>query len=165
MLWVASEVEDLEMIEEIIRALHEVYGLEVGYSMIKLEGAERFYDPHRRQYHAGGIISLLKPEKDKLTLIITSRDLYIPGLNYVFGYAPGGVGVVSTKRLDPRFYGGSYDRRLFLERAVKEAVHEIGHLMGLGHCPNHDCVMHFSNNILDTDRKSSQLCGDCRRRL
>ncbi len=165
MLQIVSEVKDDEMIEEVSRALHEVYGFKVVSSWIKLEGAERYYNKRRAQYHAGGITSILGAEKDKLTLIITDRDLYIPGLNYVFGYAPGGVGVVSTRRLDPRFYGGSYDRRLFLERVVKEAVHEVGHLKGLSHCPNPYCVMHFSNNILDTDRKSYILCGDCRKRL
>jgi hypothetical protein len=28
-----------------------------------------------------------------------------------------------------------------------ETVHELGHLLNLGHCPNPRCVMHFSNSL------------------
>ena len=45
--------------------------------------------------------------------------------------------------------------------ALTEAVHEIGHLLGIGHCPEPTCVMHFSNSLYDTDRKSPMFCGQC----
>jgi len=44
---------------------------------------------------------------------------------------------------------------------VKEAVHEVGHTLGLAHCTNSSCVMFFSNSILDTDRKKSAFCEKC----
>ncbi|NAZ33257.1 MAG: hypothetical protein GU356_03035 [Pyrobaculum sp.] len=40
-----------------------------------------------------------------------------------------------------------------------------GHLYGLGHCPDVRCVMHFSNGLLDTDRKTAYFCERCRRKL
>jgi archaemetzincin len=46
-------------------------------------------------------------------------------------------------------------------RALKEAVHELGHTLGLRHCSRSLCVMHFSNSIFDTDKKKSLLCDQC----
>ncbi|HIC98260.1 MAG TPA: matrixin family metalloprotease, partial [Pyrodictiaceae archaeon] len=47
-------------------------------------------------------------------------------------------------------YGLPADKELFKLRALKEAMHEIGHVLGLLHCTDKRCVMHFSNSIIDT---------------
>lgn len=93
-----------------------------------------------------------------LLLTLTSADLFVPGLNYVFGEADprGGCAIVSLARL------GSPVRGTFLRRALVEAVHEVGHLCRLKHCSNPLCVMHFSDSLADTDRKSESLCPTCR---
>jgi archaemetzincin len=84
-------------------------------------------------------------------------------LNYVFGeaYAPGRVALISLWRLKPEFYGENAGSAVFMLRMLKEAVHELGHTLGLQHCPRGLCVMHFSNSIFDTDRKQSLFCGQC----
>jgi len=125
------------------------------------------YNKARRQYHSTRILAKLtnhvEKSGDNVVLGVTSLDLYVPGLNFVFGEAqcPGKVAMISLFRLSPEFYGQSTNKQLFYERAVKEAVHEVGHTLGLGHCKNPSCVMFFSNSILDTDRKKSTFCEKC----
>jgi archaemetzincin len=98
---------------------------------------------------------------------VAEVDLYVPGLNFVFGEArcPGNAAVISLHRLRPEFYGVPPDETVFLERAVKEAVHELGHTFGLRHCPNPACVMHFSLHIGMTDLKQAEFCDRCQRQI
>ena len=128
------------------------------------------YDSRRRQYQAETFLPLLAPHRQSprdLVLGVTGVDLYVPGLNFVFGLADPGqrCAIISLARLNPEVYGLPSAPRLFKERALKEAVHELGHLLGLGHCANPSCIMFFSNSLADTDRKGPGFCPDCRRRL
>jgi archaemetzincin len=129
------------------------------------------HDPERKQYRADAVLehvqnSVEAPEVS-IILAIVGVDLYSPGLNFVFGKAqcPGNFAIVSLHRLDPIFYGGDHNDDLLLERATKEAVHELGHSLGLGHCSNPECVMSFSNSIMDVNGKKSDFCESCRGRL
>jgi archaemetzincin len=128
------------------------------------------YNPERRQYHSSvilGKLSQINPEGCERTLGIVDVDLYVPDLNFVFGEADvvTRMAVIATKRLRPEYYALAQDERLFLERTLKESVHELGHTYGLGHCPDKKCVMHFSNSLADTDLKSCSFCDNCRRSL
>jgi archaemetzincin len=128
------------------------------------------YNPERKQYHSSAILGKLSqigPGGCDRALGIVDVDLYVPDLNFVFGEADVAtkMAVIATKRLRPEYYGSAQDERLFLERTLKESVHELGHTYGLGHCPNNKCVMHFSNSLADTDIKSSSFCDSCRRNL
>lgn len=128
---------------------------------------EDAYNPRRRQYNSDVIMRLYRGRFRDRTLMVTRADLYSPGLNFIFGQAeyPGLLALISLARLDPRFYGVNYDELLMTDRAVKEAVHEICHTYGLSHCSDPKCVMHFSNNILDTDLKSKTPCRVCTAKL
>jgi predicted Zn-dependent protease len=97
-------------------------------------------------------------------LALCNFDAYSDGLNFVFGQAHmnGNVAAVYLPRLTQEFYGLEKNENLFLQRVLKEAVHEIGHAFGLGHCPISRCVMHFSNSISDTDAKAKAFCENCR---
>ncbi len=128
------------------------------------------YDPRRRQYRAEAFLPVLtpfRPGNHGLVLGITGVDLFVPQLNFVFGLADSRQkgAVISLARLNPEFYGLASNPRLFQERALKEAIHELGHLLGLGHCPDPACIMFFSNSLIDTDRKGPGFCSKCRRRL
>jgi archaemetzincin len=86
-------------------------------------------------------------------------------MNYIFGEArlPGRVAIISTYRL--KGATGSGGAELLPVRIVKEAVHELGHTLGLTHCNNPSCVMYFSNSLRDTDRKREDYCERCSKKL
>jgi archaemetzincin len=128
----------------------------------------RAYDSERKQYFSSKLLaSLRKTEQDERVVGIADIDLYVPRLNFVFGEADitSGTAIVSLYRLRQEYYGLAPDEKLFLERATKEIVHELGHTFGLGHCPNGKCIMHFSNSLADTDLKQAYFCNKCRPKI
>ena len=126
------------------------------------------HNPERKQYLSSQLLAALgKAERNSRVVGIADVDLYVPRLNFVFGEADAvfGTAIVSLCRLRQEYYGLAPDKALFLERATKEIVHELGHTFGLGHCPNNKCVMHFSNSLADTDLKEAHFCHKCRPKI
>ena len=119
------------------------------------------YNSFRAQYRAEAFLYSLPFDEKNQYLGIVDKDLYVPELNFVFGLAIKGRAVIAIRRLRQEFYGLKPNKNLFLERVLKEAVHELGHAYGLRHCPDPLCVMHFSNSLIDTDKKSSNFCPSC----
>ena len=123
------------------------------------------YDASRNQYLADILIEELYSYKKKgaYLLGVTSVDLFTQGKNFIFGQASpmAGIAVISLYLLG----GIDVSVEVVMQRAIKEAVHEIGHLMGIGHCSNNRCVMHFSGSLIDTDVKDAFFCAGCQPRL
>lgn len=127
-------------------------------------------DAKRKQYNSSKILEDLFYARQRLNerwLAVTDVDLFVPTLNFVFGEADSDhrLAVISLARLNPKFYHQKPDPALLHWRALKEAVHELGHTYGLGHCSDVHCVMFFSNSLYDTDRKSANFCEKHRKEL
>lgn len=124
-------------------------------------------NPARQQYCSTQILAELvtrpRPSTSKL-LAVTSSDLFIPILTFVFGEAQmnGSCAVVSTYRLRQEFYGLPPDPELLQSRLIKEAVHELGHTIGIAHCEDYSCVMAPSHAVEWIDLKQASLCKACR---
>lgn len=117
------------------------------------------YVPLRGQFDATIIIKKLAGIADgaPFKLGIIARDLCSPILSFVYGESQlgGKAALVSLHRLfddDPETY---------YQRAAKISLHEVGHLLGLGHCWEHFCIMRFSSNIEALDMLSIGFCPAC----
>jgi archaemetzincin len=125
------------------------------------------FHPERQQYHSSELLqrmqSLVGPSSWRL-LGIASVDLYIPILKYVFGEAQvgGPCAVVSCYRLRQEFYGLAPDEELLRQRLVKEAVHELGHTIGLRHCQDYRCAMASAHAVEWIDIRDGVPCEACR---
>ncbi len=164
-----GEIEE----ELLISAVSHLEGVFKNCRFVKSQGDKTLlqcaYNGRRRQYDSRIILERLSKALEALAavdklLTLVDVDLYTAGLNFVFGQAQclGRFAVVSTYRLRPEFYGAG-DGAVFVSRVKKEMVHELGHTFGVQHCGDPRCVMFFSNNILDTDRKGDRFCGRCLR--
>ena len=128
-------------------------------------------EKERGQYRATRLFEACESDSEDRVLGVTEADLFEGELRSVFGYAQigGKVAIISLARLQgaqrrrtllPRT--AERRRRKFLERCVKEAVHELGHTLGLTHDDRDpECVMHYSLKLADTDRKGRAFCRSC----
>jgi archaemetzincin len=161
--WIGENEEDRELMEHVRHELARAFGCPV-FLWESPERPTHAYDPKRKQWQTAPILRWLVeqgPDGGKV-LGVTDRDLFIPILTYVFGEAQlsGRAAVVSLARLvdDVALRG----RPLFLGRAAKEAIHEVGHAFGLLHCHVEGCVMGRSPAVREVDEKTTRLCDECR---
>jgi archaemetzincin len=159
-LLVPYEPVEREDLEFLVRALSE-RKMKVSIATERKVPAAAF-NRARQQYRGNLFLNAVRAEAPDRVLAVTNYDLYANNLNFIFGLADEGKksAVISLFRLRT-----GADEETFRRRAVKEAIHELGHTWGLSHCQNPRCVMHFSNSLEDTDRKETEWCESCDRKL
>jgi archaemetzincin len=154
-----------DLLDSLVGPLSEAFGLPCRVAA-SIPTSPKAYDQRRGQYVGSKVLAALgqlDSTNAERILGIIDADCHAPGLNFIFGQASisGCNAFIALPRLRPSFYGMPENDALFRERVLKEAVHELGHTYGLGHCPNPRCVMHFSNSLYDTDVKDARFCHHC----
>ncbi len=160
---------DGRLLRELAPAMANLFRIPTEVLAVRLD-PEFAYHGERQQFHSSEILqamqSYVNPDSWRI-LGVTSVDLYIPILTFVFGEAQigGPCGLTSIHRLRQEFYGLPSDSEILGHRLLKEAAHEIGHTLHLTHCEDYQCVMAPSHAVEWVDLKESELCTSCRARV
>lgn len=129
-----------------------------------------YYRP-RNRYRAERLLDFLRPVmRAPATRIlgVTERDISTTA-HGVYDWGLLGLGdlggracVISTFRCRRT----ARDAAQASFRMVTTCVHEVGHTLGLEHCPDTSCLMTDARgSVFTVDRTSGHLCARCRRRL
>lgn len=119
---------------------------------------ESWRDPATGRIRSNTLVDALAPRATAgWTVALIDEDLAAPGRDFVFGEATvgGPFAVVGLARLR------ADDAALLRLRTLKEAMHEIGHLASLPHCPDPRCVMSPSATLRGVDLKLAAFCDEC----
>jgi archaemetzincin len=130
------------------------------------------YVDERKQIDAQVLLDSIQAYKHRHAindplLLVVHQDLFKNGNSFVFGLARESVGaaVVSTARLSNEYYGRCGNDDDLIDRIIKEGAHEVGHLLGLDHCHDRECIMFKPDTLDELDRKKKALCKICGERL
>ncbi len=120
----------------------------------------------KTSYFLDDFLPKLLPEDAAALIAFTNYDLY-PGDTwaFVFGQATFSerVGVWSLyqfARPDQKT-----DFNLLLDRTLKIAMHETGHMFSMKHCTKYECLMSGTNHLAETDRRPLDNCPECMAKL
>jgi len=148
------------------RALTATFDFRIARLPVLSMPAEAYYLP-RKRYRAELILAALMKQTRERILAVTALDISTTKEPVVdwgilgLGTIGGRTAVVSSYRCRRR----APSTRVAEIRLAKVAVHEIGHTLGLPHCPHRGCLMEdAAGSVLTTDRERD-LCPTCRARL
>jgi archaemetzincin len=156
---------DPEIMRRLRTAVSKILSLPVRV-LRPLAMPEQTFHIVRGQYHSTQILEYLLSINDSgafRILGVTSADLYIPILTFVFGEAQlnGKAALISLVRPRGDIDGTNPSHKLILKRLIKLGIHELGHTFGLGHCREEGCLMGFAANIEKLDQKNLSFCQYC----
>ncbi|UKN02048.1 hypothetical protein K6119_00780 [Paracrocinitomix mangrovi] len=170
-------------IDSVKKSIEEMYDLEVVvYEHVPLP--DRAYTEIRYpRYRADTLVQWLServPDTVDMLVGLTNRDISItkykdisgreikePEWMYkdfgIFGLGriKGNACVVSSNRLHK-----DVSDKTFFKRLTRISCHEVGHVLGLHHCPEQNCLMNDANETIKTiDNSTGELCKDCWRKI
>jgi predicted Zn-dependent protease len=94
---------------------------------------------------------------------ITKQDIYENDYNFLFGWAQKKWGVISYARFmlgDP----APTDEQ-FGKRAIIQSLASVGFVIGIPRPTNPNCARAYPNSLAEMDRKSMELCDECKMNL
>ncbi len=120
----------------------------------------------KTSYFLDDFLPKLLPDDAAALIAFTNYDLY-PGDTwaFVFGQATFSerVGVWSLYQFARP--GEKTDFNLLLDRTLKIAMHETGHMFSMKHCTKYECLMSGTNHLAETDRRPLDNCPECMAKL
>jgi archaemetzincin len=151
------------------QALKAMYGLEVRVLPRTPLPPEAWYAP-RSRYRAERLLHFLagrRPPDTARILGLTAEDISTTkGDVYDWGVLglgdlDGPAGVLSLFRCKKGARSAAHAR----ERLAKVAVHELGHALGLAHCPHSGCLMRDAEGKVSSTDEENDFCAACRIQL
>lgn len=119
----------------------------------------------------------IKPDSCLRIIGLTNTDIYITKRNsdgtikkpeskykvwgiFGLGQRPGTSCIISTYRIQHN------NEAVYKDRFIKIVLHEIGHTLGLKHCPNKSCYMTDAVETIRTiDKASLEMCDACKKKI
>jgi predicted Zn-dependent protease len=94
---------------------------------------------------------------------ITKQDIYENDYNFLFGWAQKKWGVISYARFllgDPIPTDEQFEKRVIIQ-----SLSSIGSVIGIPRPTNPNCARAYPNSLAEMDRKSMELCDECKMNL
>jgi archaemetzincin len=171
---------DKNLVDTLSKTIKQVYGFKVVVLPEKDLPKSAYINIKSPRYRADSLLKYLKksrPASVNYVIGLTGKDISttkyddsgkikLPESKYkdwgVFGlgYCPGTCCLVSTFRLRKT------TNENFILRYKKVCIHELGHNLGLDHCPTLHCVMSDANESIKTiDNEKLELCQKCKNQI
>lgn len=151
------------------QALGGILGIQV-QMLARVDLPKQAFYPPRRRYRAERLLTYLNtqlPSDGAFILGLTAADISTSKGRFKdwgvlgLGEMPGTACVISSFRCHKRSLNNDHAR----QRLAKVAVHEIGHTLGLQHCPTEGCLMEDAQGLVATCDREYDFCARCRELL
>lgn len=165
-LGAALTATELEYIEA---ALALYFPFPVRRLAVEALPANAYYAP-RQRYRAERLLDYLEgrtPSDAQVVIGLTEADISTTKGD-VYDWGILGLATISGQQcVISRFRAqrGAKDATHVRQRLAKTVVHEVGHTIGLPHCPNYGCIMEDGKGSVLTTDHERDVCPECRARV